>query len=254
MFEDFAETRPRGGSGKRFGASLVASVVVFSVLGGAALAVSATVGTAVYREELRQVAFAPPPSREEVKAAPPPEPEPPPPPPSKRAKTDRRRVERDELAAPDAIPDARPDEAEGELVASSASGPLDGFVDGGRRREEPVAVAPPPPPPPPPRRPEPVYITEHVVPPVPASSNATPAYPDAARRSGVQGVVVAKIVVLEDGRVGLVEILRGPEVFHETVRDALSGWRFTPARLDGRPIAVFRIVRVPFTLDNVGSG
>jgi hypothetical protein len=48
-----------------------------------------------------------------------------------------------------------------------------------------------------------------------------------------------------------VEILGGPEPLHATVRRALREWTFTPARLNGREIATYRVVRVPFRLHNV---
>jgi protein TonB len=35
------------------------------------------------------------------------------------------------------------------------------------------------------------------------------------------------------------------------VRAALASWRFRPALVEGRPTAVYRIVRVPFRLDNL---
>ena len=34
-------------------------------------------------------------------------------------------------------------------------------------------------------------------------------------------------------------------------RDALRHWRFQPATVDGRALAVYQIVRVPFRLENL---
>jgi TonB family protein len=85
-------------------------------------------------------------------------------------------------------------------------------------------------------------------------SNPSPAYPEEARRNGVQGTVVARIVVETGGRVGQVEILSGPEELHDTVLRTLRRWRFRPATLEGRPVSVQRIVRIPFRLETVGRG
>lgn len=96
----------------------------------------------------------------------------------------------------------------------------------------------------------PVQIPEEAVPPV-ALDRPMPAYPDGARRSGVQAEVVARVVVDEDGSVSAVEILRGHPDFDALVRDALRRWRFRPATVDGQALAVYQIVRVPFRLENL---
>jgi len=96
----------------------------------------------------------------------------------------------------------------------------------------------------------PVQIPEEAVPPV-ALDRPMPAYPDAARRSGVQAEVVARVVVDEDGSVSAVEILRGHPDFDALVREALRRWRFRPATVDGQALAVYQIVRVPFRLENL---
>jgi hypothetical protein len=47
-------------------------------------------------------------------------------------------------------------------------------------------------------------------------------------------------------------VLRGPEIFHAPVKAALMTWRYEPARLpDGTAISVFRIVQLPFKLQNM---
>lgn len=96
----------------------------------------------------------------------------------------------------------------------------------------------------------PVQIPEEANPPV-AVERPMPAYPDGARRSGVQAEVVARVVVDEDGSVSAVEILRGHPDFDALVREALRHWRFQPATIDGHALAVYQIVRVPFRLENL---
>jgi TonB family protein len=80
-------------------------------------------------------------------------------------------------------------------------------------------------------------------------SQKFPEYPRAALRAGISGVVVARVYVKADGRVGAVDVLDGPDVFHEAVRKALMTWRYSPARTaDGSALPDTHIVRVPFQL------
>jgi len=67
----------------------------------------------------------------------------------------------------------------------------------------------------------------------------------------VQATVILKIVVLESGAVGEIEVLRGHPLFDAPAIAAVRRWRFRPARLDGRPISVFRIIRIPFRLEGL---
>jgi len=70
-------------------------------------------------------------------------------------------------------------------------------------------------------------------------SNPEPPYPMAARRLGLEGTVVLRVVVATDGRPASVVVLQssGHEVLDtsalETVR---TRWRFVPARRNGMPV------------------
>ena len=75
-----------------------------------------------------------------------------------------------------------------------------------------------------------------------------PQYPLAARRAGVGGEVVLQVVVERDGTIGGVfPVKEGPLGLTESATDAVRRWVYEPARLDGRPIAVLKTVRVRFT-------
>jgi TonB family protein len=80
-----------------------------------------------------------------------------------------------------------------------------------------------------------------------------PEYPRSARRSRVEGTVDVRGLIDETGRVSVeaIETGGGPgqEAFGEAARSAIRRWRFEPARLDGRPIAVTMRVTVKFVLD-----
>jgi len=239
MFEEF-EKGSHTKEQKRFGASLAASALICSVSFGGLVAASAAARSVVQEEDLLQVEFALP------EEAPPP----PPPAPAELAPRPKPKPSTDVLAPPDEIPDERPEESDGPLAEAPVV------------QEAPVAAPEPPPAPavveapPPPPRPKapsgPVQLPEQATPPVAMAGNTPPEYPEEARKTGVQAVVIAKITIREDGTVSNVDILRGPDIFHAPVKAALMTWRYEPARLpDGTAISVFRIVQLPFKLENM---
>jgi TonB family protein len=81
----------------------------------------------------------------------------------------------------------------------------------------------------------------------PRPGNRAPRYPDALRQANVEGEVLAQFVVDENGVADTASfrVLRSThDLFSITVRDALSGFRFYPAELDGRPVK--QVVQMPF--------
>jgi len=82
-------------------------------------------------------------------------------------------------------------------------------------------------------------------------TRAMPSYPDLARRVGVQGSVILLVIIGVDGRVGAIEVLRSPDPrfgFDLTAIEAVKQWRYSPALVKGRPVAVRMRVFVEFTL------
>lgn len=245
MFEGF-DPNAKKTDGRRFGVSLAVSGVVYlSLFGSLVIASAAAVHKHKEEEKLVQVEF----------KEPPPAPEPPPPPPEApkpqkvvSTKPARAKVERPELKAPDEIPDEKPPESDAALSEApptdqGQTGYLTGVVGGTGTGE----YAPPPPPPPPPPKPKVISKPSQ---PIKDANFQMPEYPRAARRAGIEATVIARIHVRADGNVAKVEILEGPEVFHEAVREALMTWHYTPARLaDGTPTSDTHIVRVPFKLN-----
>ncbi|HET8947871.1 MAG TPA: TonB family protein [Candidatus Polarisedimenticolia bacterium] len=83
------------------------------------------------------------------------------------------------------------------------------------------------------------------------STRAHPDYPDIARKARVTGSVLLLIVIDKDGRVGSIEVLQAPDArfgFEMAAIEAVKRWRYRPARLGGRPVAVQASVRIEFTL------
>jgi TonB family protein len=83
---------------------------------------------------------------------------------------------------------------------------------------------------------------------VAAAGNAMPDYPESARAKGLEGQVILKIVVTEQGEVEDIKVLRGEEPFVAAAIAVAKTWRYTAALIEGRPAAVFRIVKIPFCL------
>ncbi|MEO6323297.1 MAG: TonB family protein [Thermoanaerobaculia bacterium] len=80
-------------------------------------------------------------------------------------------------------------------------------------------------------------------------SRIEPRYPEIARRTGVGGDVVLRVVVEPNGRVGRVEIVSGaPFGLTASAVDAVGRWIYRPARIAGRPVAVWKVVRVRFSV------
>jgi len=93
-----------------------------------------------------------------------------------------------------------------------------------------------------------IALPEDATPPMPDEANRIPAYPQEARAAGKTGVVVLKIVILADGRVANVQVMRGEEPFVSAALATVKTWKYAPARFKGQAISVYRIIQIPFKL------
>jgi len=78
-----------------------------------------------------------------------------------------------------------------------------------------------------------------------------PNYTKEARDKKIQGTVVVGCVVLPDGSVGTVTVLRSLDAafgLDEEAIKAVKQWRFEPGTLDGKPVPVRVTIMVPFTV------
>lgn len=75
-----------------------------------------------------------------------------------------------------------------------------------------------------------------------------PVYPDEARRTGVDGVVMIQALVLEDGSVGDTRIVKSIPALDEAAAACVRQWHFKPALSAGRPVAVWVAVPIRFSL------
>jgi protein TonB len=72
------------------------------------------------------------------------------------------------------------------------------------------------------------------------------------RRRGIEGTVVLKVRVTDQGRVEAVQVERsaGQPDLDQSATEAVQRWRFAPARRSGEPIAVWVLIPVEFRLDH----
>jgi periplasmic protein TonB len=149
---------------------------------------------------------------------------------------------RKELVAPKEMPKAAPQEADpsqdkgiavyGEPGAGDPAG-LEGGTQDGVAGGQVGAIA----------------LPEDATPPMPSKANAIPQYPQEARASGRTGMVILKVVILANGRVANVEVMRGEEPFVSAAIAAVKNWKYEPAHYKGQPITVYRIIQIPFKLN-----
>jgi protein TonB len=76
-----------------------------------------------------------------------------------------------------------------------------------------------------------------------------PAFPSAALKAEVEGTVVAKIVIGPEGKVAEITMLQSHPAFERVVRDTVTGWRFRPHLVGGRPASVYTTIRFTFKLE-----
>jgi protein TonB len=75
-----------------------------------------------------------------------------------------------------------------------------------------------------------------------------PVYPDAARRAGIQGLVVLNAVIAPDGRVKRLRPVAGPGLLAQSALDAVQSWRYIPYRSGGQAVEVETTISVDFRL------
>jgi protein TonB len=93
-----------------------------------------------------------------------------------------------------------------------------------------------------------IALPEDGIPPMPAKSNTIPEYPTEARAAGRMGMVILKVIILADGTVARVEVMKGDEPFVSAAVKAVKQWKYEPARYKGQAITVYRIIQIPFKL------
>jgi len=238
----FGSYLPDDGNRRRWAASLTASSAIY---GGIALMVLA-LGSAheIVKKKAVDIKFVekivkeepPPPPPVEVKPEPVPMAAAPIVPPNMKIRKLDKPPPPKELVAPKEMPTEAPKEADPSedkgiaVYGEPGKGDPAGLEGGGAGGQ--MAMA----------------LPEDADPPVPAAGNPIPPYPQEARAAGKIGTVVLKVVILANGTVAQVQVMRGEEPFVSAAVQTVKGWKYQPARFKGQAITVYRIIQIPFKL------
>ncbi|HEV8609410.1 MAG TPA: TonB family protein [Thermoanaerobaculia bacterium] len=76
-----------------------------------------------------------------------------------------------------------------------------------------------------------------------------PAYPEVARRAGLQGLVVLEAIIAASGDVEEIRVVKSAgALLDSAAEDAVRRWKYRPATLNGRAVRVRLSVKVSFRL------
>ncbi len=76
-----------------------------------------------------------------------------------------------------------------------------------------------------------------------------PAYPEAARTAGTEGVVELDAVIAPDGSVKRLRSVSGPELLVQSATQAVQAWKFEPYLSNGKAVEVETTIVVEFRLN-----
>jgi protein TonB len=81
-------------------------------------------------------------------------------------------------------------------------------------------------------------------------TKVAPAYPEAARIAGTEGVVVLDAVIAPDGSVKRLRRMSGPDLLAQSATDAVQSWKFEPYvdQSSGKAVEVETTIAVEFRL------
>jgi len=81
--------------------------------------------------------------------------------------------------------------------------------------------------------------------------NPKPSYPRIARRRGYEGVVVLKVEILPNGRVGQLRVKRssGHHILDRSALKTVKQWKFIPAKQGENPIRIWAEIPIKFELE-----
>lgn len=79
-------------------------------------------------------------------------------------------------------------------------------------------------------------------------SSVPPQYPVLAKNQRVSGDVRIDALIDATGRVTTMKVISGPALLHQAAMDALRQWKYQPASLDGKPVAMHLTVVLQFRL------
>jgi TonB family protein len=75
-----------------------------------------------------------------------------------------------------------------------------------------------------------------------------PAYPELARKAGIEGTVKLQVRMTQDGRIEVIKLVEGDTVLADAAIAAVKQWRGKPVWMNGKPINVISTVSFEFHL------
>ena len=76
-----------------------------------------------------------------------------------------------------------------------------------------------------------------------------PQYTEIARKARIQGVVIVQAIIDKQGNVTNVKVLKGlPMGLEQAAAEAVKKWKFKPATLNGKPVAVYYNLTINYRL------
>jgi len=79
-----------------------------------------------------------------------------------------------------------------------------------------------------------------------------PQYPEFCRKNGIDGNVILKCIITDQGIVDDISVLKSPhEDLSQAAMDAVKQWKFEPSLLDGKPVDVYFNVTLQFKLSKM---
>jgi TonB family protein len=78
--------------------------------------------------------------------------------------------------------------------------------------------------------------------------SVSPVYPPLAKNQHVSGSVMVDALIDANGRVTTMKVVSGPTLLQQAAMDALKQWKYQPASLDGKPVAMHLTVTIQFRL------
>jgi TonB family protein len=79
-------------------------------------------------------------------------------------------------------------------------------------------------------------------------SKVSPVYPAMAKNQHISGNVLVDALIDANGKVTTMKVVSGPTLLHQAAMDALKQWKYQPATLDGKPVAMHLTVTLQFRL------
>ncbi len=80
-------------------------------------------------------------------------------------------------------------------------------------------------------------------------SGQDPQYPGIARTARKEATLMVKIYITPDGDVGKIKFLKSDPHFEDEVRKAIKSWKFSPHKINNRPVGTYTVYKFDFKLD-----